>query len=438
MFAYYVGIAVRNLRRSWGLTLLMVLAIGLGVAASVTTFAVFRAVSGDPVPDKSSQLFVPLFDMWGPRNGVARKDPPDALDYFDAMNLMRDHRASRQSAIYPIQPALAPADSNHHSKNIDGNAVYSEFFPMAEVPLRFGNGWSDNDDRQHATVAVISSALNDELFAGKNSVGRTINIAGKDFRVVGVLDNWNPQPRFYDVHNSGGFTTQKVDILVPFQTAITAGIKNTGNTNCNSAMNSAGFDGLIQSNCVWISYMVELRDASAVQAFRGYLDDYVNLQNRAGRFHWKSDTRLMGLREWLEFEEVAPSDTHLSLLVAIGLLAVCIINTTGLLLAKFMRRRGEVGIRRALGATKRSVYLQFVTEASLVGLSGGVFGLALTALGVAGVHALLPKDIASLAHLDAGLLGLCLLTAVVATTLAGLFPAARASAVQPALQLKMD
>ena len=76
MFGYYFDLALRSLKRSRGLTALMVLAIGFGVAASMTTFSVFRAVSGDPIPWKSSKLFVPQIDMWGPKARSDDGEPP--------------------------------------------------------------------------------------------------------------------------------------------------------------------------------------------------------------------------------------------------------------------------------------------------------------------------------------------------------------------------
>src|SRR6185312_15884828 len=96
MLAYYLELAVRSLKRSPGLTILMVLAIGFGVAASMTSWSVFRAVSGDPIPWKSAKLFVPQIDMWGPRGRDPDGEPPNAMDYIDAVALMRAHRATRQ------------------------------------------------------------------------------------------------------------------------------------------------------------------------------------------------------------------------------------------------------------------------------------------------------------------------------------------------------
>jgi putative ABC transport system permease protein len=438
MFSYYLELALRSLKRSPGLTLLMVLTIGFGVAASMTSWSVFRAVSGDPIPWKSSKLFVPQIDNWGPRGRSPDGEPPNAMDYSDAIALMRDHRAKRQSAMYQISPSVVPAQAGKHPFNVSGHVVYSEFFPMLDVPFKYGSGWNADDDTNRAMVAVISSKLNEKLFGAGNGVGKTVNIEGKDYRVVGVLDDWNPQPRFYDVVNTGGFSTTGDDVFLPFLTAIQAAMPNDGNTNCNEVPKESGFIGMQHSECVWIAYMAELDDAASVTAYRNYLNDYARAQQQAGRFGWAPNNRLRDLPGWLDNQHVVPSDTKVSLLVAVGLLLVCLVNTVGLLLAKFLRRSGEIGVRRALGAPRAAIYSQFLTEAGIVGAAGGVLGLLLTGAGVASVGWVLPKDIAALARLDVSLLLLTLLVAVVATMLAGLYPTFRASRVQPAWQLKSN
>ncbi|EIL99662.1 peptide ABC transporter permease [Rhodanobacter thiooxydans] len=437
MFSYYLELALRSLKRSPGLTALMVLAIGFGVAASMTTWSVFRAVSGDPIPWKSAQLFVPQIDNWGPNGRSNDGEPPNAMDYADAMALMRDHRAKRQSAMYQISPSVVPAEAGKHPLNVSGHAVYGEFFPMLDVPFKYGSGWRASDDENRAAVVVISSKLNQKLFGGAASVGRSVNIEGRDYRVVGVLEDWNPQPRFYDVVNSGGFSVNGDDVFLPFLTAIQTGMSNDGNTNCNAVPKESGFVGLQRSECVWIAFMAEL-DTGAVAAYRDYLDGYARDQQRAGRFAWAPNGRLRDLRAWLDNQHVVPSDTKVSLLVALGLLLVCLVNTVGLLLAKFLRRSSEIGVRRALGAPRAAIYTQFITEAGIVGLAGGVLGLLLTGVGVASVGWVLPKDIAALARVDLSLLLLTLLVAVIATVLAGLYPTFRASRVQPAWQLKSN
>ena len=439
MFGYYLDLAWHSLRRSPGLTALMVLAIGFGVGASMTTYAVFRAVSGDPIPWKSSRLFVPQIDAWGPRSHRDGSiEPPDALTYTDAMALIRDHRARLQSALYVIAPSVVPGGAGKHPLNVSGHAVYSEFFPMVDAPFAFGSGWSVDDDHRRSAVAVISSKLNGKLFGGVNSVGRSINVEGKDYRVVGVLDAWNPQPVFYDVASSGGFSSGGDDLFLPFEKAIEAGVVNDGRTNCTETEDEAGFIGLQHSSCVWITYLAQLDDAGAVAAYREYLDGYARSQQAAGRFGWAPNNRLRDIPAWLDSEGVVPRDTQVSFVVALGLLVVCLVNTVGLLLAKFLRRSGEIGVRRALGASRRAIYAQFLTEAAIIGVAGGVLGLVLTGAGVLCVGWLLPKNIAGLARLDVPLLLLTLLVSVCAALLAGLYPTLRASQVQPAWQLKSN
>jgi putative ABC transport system permease protein len=125
-------------------------------------------------------------------------------------------------------------------------------------------------------------------------------------------------------------------------------------------------------------------------------------------------------------------------MVSLGFLLICLVNTVGLLLAKFLRRSPEIGVRRALGASRREVYLQFLVEAGTVGLAGGVLGLLLTGLGVLGVGLVFDEQIARLATLDVKLVALTLCVAVLATLLAAFYPTWRAAQVQPAWQLKSN
>ncbi|MGH8369480.1 MAG: ABC transporter permease, partial [Gammaproteobacteria bacterium] len=246
MFTYYVQLGLRSLKRNPALTALMVMTIAFGVAASMTTFSVFRAVSGDPIPWKSSKLFIPQIDMWGPK-GRTDTEPPDALDYTDAVALMQAHRGVLQSALYEISPSVVPPESGRHPINVGGHAVYSEFFPLVDAPFRYGSGWSAKDDENRAQVAVISDKLNQKVFGDVNSVGKTLEIEGRPYQIVGVLADWNPQPRFYDVVDTGGFSDQDDEVFLPFQTAIAASIPNNGNTNCDEVPAESGFVGLQHS-----------------------------------------------------------------------------------------------------------------------------------------------------------------------------------------------
>jgi putative ABC transport system permease protein len=445
MLGYYLYLAFRSLRRSPGMTILMMLVIGFGVAASMTTYAVFRGVSGDPIPWKSSQLFVPQIDAWGPEQPsgpgehAGMHEPPDALTYADATALMHDHRATRQSAIYAIAPMVLPAKPGSSPIPVFGFGVDHEFFPMVDVPFQFGSGWSAADDAEGTPAIVISASLNQRVFGGENSVGRNIDLDGQDYRVIGVMKPWNPQPMFFDVVDTGGFGGDGPEVFVPLESAIASGMQGAGAVNCPKGVQPPpGIDGLQKSNCAWLAYMAELDDAAAVQHYRRYLDNYAREQQQIGRFAWPPNTRLRDVPAFLDYEHVVPDDTQQSLWVAFGLLLVCLINTVSLLLAKFLRRSSEIGVRRALGASRREIYVQFLTEAAMVGVGGGVLGLLLTGIGVLGVNFVLPPRLAHLAHIDPALLSLTVAVAIVASVLAGLYPTFRAARVQPAWQLKSN
>lgn len=433
MFTYYLELAVRSLRRSPGLTALMILAIGFGVAASMTTYSVFRGLSADPIPWKSSQLFVPQIDAWGPEHRE-NGEPPTTLTYIDAMNLMRQHRASRQSAIIPMFRSIMPPRTNQDNSQIEtrGYAVHSDFFPMLDLPFHYGSGWSRDDDA--IPVVVIGDHFNEQMFGGGNSVGKTIAIDNKDYRVVGVIKHWNPQPEFFALV---GYQRAEPDFFLPVTFEVTNNVINQTHADCKDGPYSGSdFPALLRSECVWFPFMVEIDKPEAVQAYRQYLDAYASEQQQLGRFQWKPNNRLRDVPEFLDYQHVVPSNTRLSLLVALGLLVVCLVNTVALLLAKFLGRSGEIAVRRALGASRSALYAQFLTEAAVIGAGGGLLGLLFTAIGVLEVGVVMPAHLAALARIDPTLLMLTLLLAVTATLLAAIYPTYRASRVPPALQLK--
>ena len=116
-------------------------------------------------------------------------------------------------------------------------------------------------------------------------------------------------------------------------------------------------------------------------------------------------------------------------------MALCLVNTVGLLLAKFSVRAAEVGVRRALGASKRDIFRQFLIETGVVGLAGGVLGLGL-AVGALALIGMQSKDMAAVARMDWQMLALTFVLSIAAAVIAGLLPTWRACQVTPAIQLK--
>lgn len=97
MFGYYFNLALRSFRRNKVLTALMVLAIALGIGASMTTLTVFYVLSGDPIPQKSDRLFNVLVDAQPKAGFQPGEEPDDQVTRFDAEALLREKRAKHQA-----------------------------------------------------------------------------------------------------------------------------------------------------------------------------------------------------------------------------------------------------------------------------------------------------------------------------------------------------
>lgn len=434
MFGYYLNLAIRSFRRNKVLTALMVLAIALGIGAAMTTLTVFHVLSGDPIPHKSGTLFYPQLDPRSMSGYTPGEEPELQMTRFDAQALLRDARGDRQAVMTAGQVAVESQDGKLDPFTADARYTSADFFAMFDVPFRFGTGWSATDDDARARVAVISAALNDRLFGGGNSVGKTLRAGDAQLRIVGVLDRWRPTPRFYDLTNER--FTEVEQVFVPFLTAIELDFGTQGNTNCwgDSGDDEDGSRG-VNAPCSWLQYWVELDTPQKVAAYRQYLSDYSDQQRAAGRFERPTNVRLHNVMQWLDEQDAVPGDVRLQMWLALGFLLVCLINTVGLLLAKFLRRAPEIGVRRALGASRRAIFAQCLVEAGAIGLAGGIAGLGLALLGLWAVRQQ-PADYAALAHLDVPMLFATLALALVASLLAGVLPAWRAMQVTPAIQLK--
>ena len=442
MVGYYLECAVRSLRRNVMLTFLTVAAVGAGIGASMTMLTTLRAMSGNPIPSKSSQLFVPLIDVWGPdtREGTANTDwLPATFTYRDAVAFTKAHVGVRQAAMFRMNMDVSPPVGIPFQAS--GRATYADFFTMFEVPFRSGAPWGQKEDEGRENVVVLGSSLAQRLFAQAEPLGRTVSLDGRDYRVIGVVRPWTPAPRFYDLFSARRSAYgDSEEFFIPFSNAIDRQLRVQGATNCNGPLPS-GWQGRLDSECVWLQFWVELPTAAQVQTFTTFLNGYAAEQRQNGRFHWPPLVKLYDVMEWIERNQVLPESVRLNVLFATGFLIVCLVNSMGLMLAKLSGRGRELGLRRALGASRTDIFLQCLTESLLVGVLGGALGLLLTATGLWGLRVL--RGVAGQAgatvrlySLDWGMVMITLLAAIAATVACALYPALRASRAQPAWQLK--
>lgn len=438
MFSYYLRLAVTSIRRTPVLSGLMVLALGLGIGAFMTTFTVYYLMSGDPIPHKSSVLFAVQLDNWDPNDPPTESaaDVRPQLTFRDGDYLMHaETPATRQVHMYGSGTVVVPAgDEPPFEENI--RATWHTFFQMFDVPFLYGQAWDRRDDDDRASIVVIGRELNDKLFNGENSVGRSIQLDDNFYQIAGVIDDWQPMPRFYHTDFSRAFA-DTAQIFIPMTRAIDTQMPPWGNTNCWKAPDEdlPPFEGFLKSECIWTQFWAELETQEQVAAYEDYLDNYVREQKRIGRFERPLNTFVSNVMEWMEINEVVRDDNRVLVRLSFLFLLVCVLNTVGLLMAKFLGKGGEVALRRAMGASRQAVFSQNLVEVALIGVVGGIVGTGFAWLGLRAVENLY-RGYQHLVHLDPAMLLTTLFLAALAAILAGMYPVWRVSRLAPAGLLK--
>ena len=439
MFSYYLKLAFKSIKRNPILSLLMVTAIALGIGASMTTITVNYLMSADPIPQKSQQLFYVQVDSWDPHNAFSDNSddsnaPPTQLTWTEATNLMAAKKATKQTAMAKSGGVIQHQGLDAKPFEASIRLAFSDFFSMFEVPFQYGSAWDHSSDDNRDLVVVLSKNINDKVFGGENSVGKDFVMADKTFRVVGVMNNWQPVPKFYDILN--GAFDEPEEVYMPFYLKEELELPNWGNTNCWKTPEGEGFKAFLRSECINFQMWVELPDQNAKADYLAFLDNYVAEQKSLGRFPRPLNNRLSDVMTWMDNQKVVDQDAKLMMWLSFMFLLVCLLNTIGLLLAKFTGKAAEIGLRRAVGATKAELFKQHIIEAACIGLLGGIAGLGLAVLGLQGVKSLYGDFVDNLATLDINMVLLALLLAVVSSVLAGIYPTWRACNISPASQLK--
>lgn len=434
MLSYNLQLATRSLRQQKLLTTLMIVAVGLGIGASVTTITLYRALSADPLPEKSARLFYPQMDPRSLEEYRPGSKPERQLTRRDAVNLLTQSKGIRQAMMSRGSSLLRLPESKRPPSIFPLRYTTPDFFSLFSIPFEQGRGWSQQEEEARARIVVISQNVQRKLFPSGQAIGKELILGKETFTVIGVTKNWNPQPRFYDL--STGHYQDAEEIFLPFLTSRELGMQVEGSQSCWGDPPKDDPEGQHGMNapCTWIQYWVELAPEKADQ-YRRYLEQYSSTQHEHGRFERPNNVRLLSLNDWLEENEVIPRDVALQLWLSLGFLVVCLVNTIGLLLTKYLRRTAQLSVRRALGASRAQIFAQLLTEAAVVGLAGGVLGLIVAQLGLWLVR-LQPYDHAKLASMDLTMLLATFGISALCMLLAGCLPALRVSRIPPAQHLR--
>ncbi len=446
MFAYYLHLALSSFKRNPGLTALMVFAMALGISVCMITLSSYRAAARNPAGEHGAILFAPSIDSWDPERAwdPDRKDEktgkplaPTQLTYRDARALFASTIPDRKLITYKAGGIFSRDDKGMDPEYIAVRMTTTDFFGMFEVPFLYGGGWDTKADEGPEPVVVLSKETNRKAFGGENSVGKIVRWKDREFRVIGVLDDWEPYPKYFDVSN-GAFSDME-GAYIPFTWGQVLEIGSDGNTNCWKTEDIGSFQAFQNSECAWMHAWFEIREPAKQRAFREYLDNYVTEQKKHGRFPRPLNNYLYDVSGWLHRNEVVDDDNKAMLTLAFAFLAVCLVNTIGLLLAKFLNAAPAAGVRRALGASRRDIFWQHLTEAGVVALAGGLAG---GLLGLAGIWALrawyggFVEDAVRALPVDPVNFLFAIAIALAAGVLAGLYPAWRIGRAAPASYLK--
>jgi len=267
MFDYYLRLALRSFRHNPGITALMVLAIALGIAVCVMTLTVYHAMQGNPIWWKNDRLYAVTMDNWDPNHPLNPKSglPPPEMTYKDTQFLIAANIPERKVVMYSTEGVVSGVGTAPAAQ-IGTRVTTADFFAMFEVPFLYGNGWSAAADRPAQPLIVLSRRENEKLFAGANSVGRTLRWNDHEFRVVGVLRDWFPRPRYYDL-NGGSFSLPD-DAYIPYGWGSELELLNKEENDCWRPEKLDTFRDYEASDCVWQQMWVELPDAASRARFQ--------------------------------------------------------------------------------------------------------------------------------------------------------------------------
>ena len=439
MLRYYLKLGLLSIRANPALSALMVAAIAIGIGACMTIMTVRHVMADNPIEHKNDVLYHVQLDNWNPNDPYEDPDkPPEQVTYLDATALLEAGRAHRQAIMFKSDRVVQPDNEEILPFQELVRATSADFFAMFDVPFLYGSGWDAAADAGEERVVVLSKSMNNRLFGGEDSTGRMLMMNNEPYRILGVLDDWNPVPKYYDLNNNPFEGPE--EIYAPFSLAVSGKWGSSGNNSCWKPPEEGGYEGYLASECIWIQMWVELRSTADREAYAQFLDDYVMQQKQLGRFPRDLNNRLSTPQEWMIDREVVDDTVGVLLSLAVLFLVVCLLNTICLLLAKVIRRRNDISLRRALGASKAALFQQYIVEAGMIGVAGGLAGIGMTWLGLRGIENVFAgyDFIQYLVTMDWQMIGLAVALAIVSALGAALYPTWRACRVSPASTLRIQ
>ena len=378
----------RMLLKKPGFTLIAIVTLALGVGANTAIFSVINTVLLKPLPYNEGDRLVAVWDRLKTVDQVELS--PNEIEYYRERVRSFTQLAASEKANLNLTGSGDPV-------RLEGQAVTANLFPMLGVAPVLGRTITDEEDRTKARVAVLSYGFWKQRLAGKSdAVGQTVVLDGKNYEVIGVMPREFQYPPPLTGYKQG-------EIWVPRSLETE---KHRDSHNLFTIGQLAPGATFLEARAE-MEGIVRQRELETSQQRLGI--NLIPLQAQIGR-------------------QLRPSLLILAGAVAFVLLIACA-NVANLLLASASGRQKEIAVRLALGASRRRVVGQLLTESVLLSVLGGGVGLLLAIWGNEGIRRLGAAQIprADQLAVDATVLGFTLLLSVVTVAVFGLVPALQSS-----------
>ncbi len=347
IFSSLLALGVQALSRNRLRSALTVLGIVIGVAAVIATLAIgqgARAAVQAQIRALGANVLTVLpgtMTAGGVRMGSGSTI---TLTPDDAIAIRRECPALAAAAPAVRTTAQLVAANQNWSTQVQGTTA--DYPIIRSWPVADGVFISDSDVRGAAKVCVLGQKVAQALFQGADPIGATIRIKNIPFRVVGVMS----------LKGGTGFGGDQDDVV--FIPLTTAQHKLLGITHVNSILVSAVSESQVDAAVTQISEL--LRQRHKIRP--GTDDDFFIFNQKDIATTAESSSKVMTL--------LLASIAAVSLLVGgIGIMNIMLVSVT--------ERTREIGIRRAIGARRNDILLQFLVEAAFLSLAGGALGVAL-------------------------------------------------------------